>query len=180
MRPEHQSEGGVEAHWMENARIGNRIGRGASFPAYLGLGEWTCMTLALSVRQPFAWAIFQAGMDIENRDWPTRQRGRVLIHAPAIVRQEDYSIFQQACRNPEHWLCQAIAIGGGLPQKSELPRGGIVGEAEIADCVIEHPSPWFTGPYGFVLRNARMLPFKPLSGALRFFDVDECPPDKHA
>jgi hypothetical protein len=155
MRPEHQSEGGVEAHWMEHARIGNRIGRGASFPAYLGLGEWTC-------------------------DWPTRQRGRVLIHAPAIVRQEDYSIFQQACRNPEHWLCQAIAIGGGLPQRSELPRGGIVGEAEIADCVIEHPSPWFTGPYGFVLRNARMLPFKPLSGAIRFFDVDECPPDKHA
>ena len=53
-----------------------------------------------------------------------------------------------------------------------------MGEVEITDCVIEHPSPWFTGPYGFVLRNARMLPFKPLPGALRFFDVDECPPDR--
>jgi hypothetical protein len=77
-------------------------------------------------------------------------------------------------------LCQAIALGGGLPQKSELPRGGIVGEVEIADCVTEHSSPWFTGPYGFVLRNARILPFKPLPGALRFFDVDECSPDGHA
>ena len=131
------------------------------------------MTLALSVHQPFTWAVFHAGMDVENRDWPTQQRGRILIHASAIVRHEDYSIFQRACRDPEHWLCQAIACGGGLPKKEDLPRGGIVGEAEIADCVTEHPSPWFTGPYGFVLRNARALPFRPLTGSLRFFDVDE-------
>lgn len=137
------------------------------------------MTLALSVHQPFAWAIFHARMDIENRDWPTQQRGRVLIHAAAIVRQEDYSIFQRTCRDPAHWLCQAIACGGGLPKKGDLPRGGIVGEAEIADCVTEHPSPWFTGPYGFVLRNARVLPFKPLTGSLRFFDVDEVSLDEH-
>lgn len=136
------------------------------------------MTLALSVRQPFAWAIFHAGMDVENRDWPTQQRGRILIHAPAVVRQEDYAIFQHACRDPEHWLCHTIVRGGGLPQKSELPRGGIVGEAKIIDCVTEHPSPWFTGPHGFVLRHARILPFKPLSGSLRFFDVDECSLDE--
>ena len=50
---------------------------------------------------------------------------------------------------------------------------GIVGEVEITDCVTEHLSPWFTGPYGFLLRNARVLPFEPVSGSLRFFDVDE-------
>jgi hypothetical protein len=137
------------------------------------------MTLALSVRQPFAWAIFHAGMDIENRDWPTQQRGRVLIHAPAIVRQEDYSTFQRACRDPEHWLCHAITCSGGLPAKENLPRGGIVGEVEIADCVTEHPSPWFTGPYGFVLRNAHTLPFEAAPGSLRFFDVEERCQDHH-
>jgi hypothetical protein len=131
------------------------------------------MTLALSVRQPFAWAIFHAGMDVDNRDWPTRQRGRVLIHATATLRQEDYSTFQRACGDPEDWLCQVITSGGGLPDKKDPPRGGIVGEVEIADCVTEHPSLWFTGPYGFVLRNARMLPFEPVSGSLRFFDVDK-------
>ena len=135
------------------------------------------MTLALSVRQPFAWAIFHAGMDVENRYWPTQHRGRVLIHAPAIVRQEDYSIFQRACRSPEHRLCQAIALGGGLPKKTELPRGVIVGQVEIVDCVTEHSSPWFTGPYGFVLRDCCVLPFKPLPGSLRFFDVDALSPD---
>jgi len=131
------------------------------------------MTLALSVRQPFAWAIFHAGMDIDNRDWPTQHRGRVLIHAPAIVRLEDYHAFQRACQTPEHWLCRAILLGGGLPKKEDLPRGGIVGECEITDCVTEHSSPWFTGPYGFVLRNACVRPFMPFSGALRFFDVEE-------
>jgi hypothetical protein len=136
-------------------------------------GIVTCVTVALSVRQPFAWAIFHAGMDVDNRDWPTQQRGRVLIHATATVRQEDYSAFQQACRNPEHWLCQAIMHGGGLPRKEDLPRGEIVGEIEIADCVTDHPFPWFTGPYGFVLRDARAISFNPLPGSLRFFDVDE-------
>jgi hypothetical protein len=132
------------------------------------------MTLALSVRQPFAWAIFYAGMDIENRDWPTQHRGRILIHAPGIVRRDDYAFFEHACRNPEHWLCRAVMFGGGLPKRQDLLKGGIIGEVEIADCVTEHPSPWFAGPYGFMLRSARVLPFEPLPGSLRFFDVDEC------
>ncbi len=131
------------------------------------------MTLALSIRQPFAWAILHAGMDVENRDWPTQHRGRVLIHATATVRQEDFQVFQRACRHPDHWLCRAIALGGGLPKKEDLPRGGIIGEVEIVDCVTEHASPWFTGPYGFVLGHARPLPFTPCPGALRFFDIDE-------
>ena len=31
---------------------------------------------ALSVKQPWAWAIFH-GKDVENRDWPTNVRGPV-------------------------------------------------------------------------------------------------------
>ena len=36
---------------------------------------------ALSIRQPWAHRILREGKDIENRDWPTRYRGPVLIHA---------------------------------------------------------------------------------------------------
>lgn len=32
---------------------------------------------ALSVRQPWAWAIVHAGKDVENRNWPTPHRGRL-------------------------------------------------------------------------------------------------------
>jgi hypothetical protein len=35
---------------------------------------------ALTVRQPWAWAIFH-GKPVENRSWATKYRGDLLIHA---------------------------------------------------------------------------------------------------
>jgi hypothetical protein len=45
---------------------------------------------ALSIRQPWAWLILHAGKDIENRDWPTRFRGRFLIHAAKGMTRDEY------------------------------------------------------------------------------------------
>ena len=53
-----------------------------------------------------------------------------------------------------------------------LPRGGVVGSVEIVNCVTASNSRWFSGKYGFVLRDPRPLPFTPWSGLLGFFDVD--------
>jgi ASCH domain len=36
---------------------------------------------APSIRQRWAWLIVNGHKDIENRAWPTKFRGRVLIHA---------------------------------------------------------------------------------------------------
>ncbi len=36
---------------------------------------------ALSIMQPWAWLIVNGHKDIENRNWPTRFRGPVYIHA---------------------------------------------------------------------------------------------------
>ena len=38
---------------------------------------------ALSVRQPWAWAILHAGKTVENRSYPTGYRGLVAVHASA-------------------------------------------------------------------------------------------------
>ncbi len=51
--------------------------------------------LALSVRQPWAWAIIYASKDIENRSWQAvnhglRQRGRIAIHASKGMTREEY------------------------------------------------------------------------------------------
>lgn len=59
--------------------------------------------------------------------------------------------------------------GVELPPYEQLERGGIVGVAEIVDCVNRSESPWFFGEYGFVLRNAKPLPFHECKGALGFF-----------
>lgn len=57
------------------------------------------------------------------------------------------------------------------PPAGGMLRGGIVGSVEIVDCVRWCDSPWFGGPWGFVLRDPRPLPFYSCRGALRFFDA---------
>lgn len=124
---------------------------------------------AISIRQPWVWAILFAGKDIENRDWPTRYRGPILIHASKGMTRYEY----EACLATCHRISETHPFPPGLamPGFDELQRGGIVGQVEIVDCVSESPSPWFFGRYGFVLRNPKLLPFRPLKGALGLFDV---------
>ena len=114
---------------------------------------------ALSIRQPWAWLIVNGHKDIENRDWTTKVRGRVLIHASKGMTRDEYAFA----------FVHAEEQGVKIPAFGDLERGGIVGEAEIVDCVEDHPSPWFFGDYGFVLREAKPLPFRPCKGMLGFF-----------
>lgn len=128
------------------------------------------MMKALSVRQPWAWLIIFAGKDIENRDWSTTQRGRVLVHAAKGMTLAEY-------RNGIDTLGEAkmagYAAGVTLPMPEDLERGGIVGSVDIVDCVRSSTSPWFFGENGFVLRNPQPLPFRPLRGMLGFFGVPD-------
>lgn len=116
--------------------------------------------LCLSVRQPWAWLIVNGWKNIENRDWPTRVRGRVLIHASKTMTRGDY----EACR-----IFMGAFTSLPLPKFEDLERGGIVGETVILDCVTRHESEWFCGPFGFVLDESNPLPFMPCLGKLGFF-----------
>ena len=115
---------------------------------------------ALSIRQPWAWLIVNGYKDIENRSWQTKYRGPFFVHAGMKVEKEAYD-----------------QVGGRvniqLPPPSEIERGGIVGQSTILDCVENHASPWFFGPYGFVLDKSKPLPFRPMRGRLGFFPVNE-------
>lgn len=127
---------------------------------------------AISIRQPWAWAILHAGKDIENRDWPTKVRGTVLIHASKGMTKDEYSSFVDTCRAAR----QADDRVKGyihIPDFDELQRGGIVGQVEITGCAVASMSPWFFGRYGFVLRDPKPLPFRPFKGALGFFEVPD-------
>lgn len=42
---------------------------------------------ALTVRQPWAWAIVFGGKDVENRTWLPKYRGPLAIHAAAAASQ---------------------------------------------------------------------------------------------
>ena len=127
---------------------------------------------ALSIRQPWAWAILHAGKDIENRDWRCKVRGRVLVHASKGMTFNEYD----GALNFMHGVSETYPFPKGLtlPRASALTRGALVGSVEIVDCVSASSSPWFMGTFGFVLRDPvafkQPIPFK---GALAFFDVPD-------
>lgn len=120
---------------------------------------------AISIRQPWAWLIVNGYKDIENRSWRTKYRGPVLIHASQGVKSIEYV---RASNLIHHKL---LGHGIPLPPIDQLQTGGIVGIATITDCVEESDSPWFFGEKGFVLANAKTLPFIPMKGKLSFFET---------
>lgn len=126
---------------------------------------------AISIRQPWAWAIVHAGKDIENRDWYCRYRGPLIIHAAKGMTRDEYEDCLACC----HAISRKhpFAEGLHLPSFEMLQRGGIIGLVDMVDCVSESASPWFFGKYGFVLRNPRSVEFVPFKGALGIFDVPE-------
>lgn len=133
------------------------------------IGELTPdQTKALAVRQPWAWLIVNGFKDIENRTRRCHYRGRVRIHASKEMTRSDYEaaeIFAASCDIVD------------LPpfDSAELKRGGIVGEVEIVNCHDSSDSPWFFGPFGWQLANAKPLPFQPCKGKLGFFTPDLTP-----
>jgi hypothetical protein len=118
---------------------------------------------ALSIMQPWAWLIVNRHKAIENRDWPTRFRGPVAIHAGKKV---DLPAAMEVT-NGIHPVTGEISA---IEAPDRWQTGGIVGVADIVDCVTSAVSPWFVGRYGFVLANQRPVDFIPVRGELGFFD----------
>lgn len=117
---------------------------------------------ALSIRQPWAWAILNAGKRIENRPRRFHFRGAICLHASSYLNARDYSqaedfITGQSPRWPPEMLSASNI------------RGGIIGTAVITDCIEESEDPWFFGPFGLVLEDVQPVPFIPVKGALGLF-----------
>lgn len=125
---------------------------------------------ALSINQPWAWAIVNNWKGVENRDWDTRYRGEFLIHAGKKFDDDGYEFIKRML--PDFVI----------PTKGEFKEmmGGIVGKATLINTVhikdehllTEKDKPWFFGKYGFILDNTEPCDLKPCKGALGFFDPD--------
>eukprot|EP00752_Nemacystus_decipiens_P015335 g13668.t1 len=79
--------------------------------------------------------------DVENRDWATRHRGPLLIHAGRTYDADAEGFIEGAS-------------GVAVPRtQSAGPAGALIGAARLVECVTSHPGPWFFGRYGFVLED---------------------------
>jgi hypothetical protein len=115
---------------------------------------------AISIKQPWAWAILHAGKDVENRSHNKFKNlsGRVLIHASKSIDPEGRTF---------------IAKHFDIIVPSDLPRGGIVGSIEVTGFTTSSKSLWFFGPYALTLWDPKPCEFIPYKGALGIFHVND-------
>ena len=114
---------------------------------------------ALSIRQPWVWAILNAGKRIENRPRRFNYRGPICLHASMTMGRDEISSYR--------WCAGDVAAWHSA--KAFAREVLIIGTAEIVDCIEQSDDPWFFGPFGLVLKNVQPVPFIPVKGALGLF-----------
>lgn len=96
---------------------------------------------ALTIRQPWAWAICLGHKRVENRTWRAPVGERIAIHSG-------------------RWDGEAalvIARRHRLAVPRDFPTGAIVATAVVISIVEQSDDPWFLGPLGWVLDDVRPL-----------------------
>ncbi len=156
---------------------------------------------AISIKQPYAQLIVEGIKDIENRTFKTHYRGKIYIHSSGKWhdRLKTNSLFtkeqwldlvnksSQRQNNLYRYIEQNVAT-------MKLETSAIIGEVEIIDCVVNHPSIWAekspktlidssgayfiskeTAIYNWVLANPVLYdkPILNVKGKLSFWDIDK-------
>jgi len=129
---------------------------------------------ALSVKQPWCWAILNHYKDIEIRTWNTKFRGYIALHAGKKIDHNDYILLKEGMDVP-------------LPLESTLETGKILGYAYLLDVIHydeykrfydhqerhKNKSSWWNGKQkGFVLQDVTKIKPIDYKGQLSLFNVD--------
>ncbi len=116
---------------------------------------------ALSIRPPWSSLIVIGEKPVENRSWPTRYRGPCVIHASKTWDAEG-----------ARYLRENMRIH--VPPMGDHTFGALIGLADLCDCVQDHPSRFFFGPFGFVFQEPIVfecpIPWRGMQG---LFDVPD-------
>ena len=133
----------------------------------------------ITIKQPWASLICQGIKDIENRTWPTKYRGRVLVHAAA----KSWGWSQVLSYISDEMAWELHKNEASRRWLEGLDTGAIIGSVEIVDCIMNHPSIWAEKSdedllgwrkkptYNWVLAHPIRFPEPiPIKGRLSFWD----------
>lgn len=117
---------------------------------------------AISIRQPWAWAVIHASKDVENRSWRTAHRGDLLVHASSKIDRDAWE-----------WIYRRTGIL--VPPIEQLERGAVIGIVRLVDVREnrETDSRWrMNDRYCWLLDQPRALARPiPLAGKQQVFEV---------
>ena len=132
---------------------------------------------ALSVRQPWAWAIVQGYKTVENRSWLTQYRGPILIHAAKAPSRVSLceSVLDLLMLSRHTYPEMDIPDPDVTP--NAMAFGSFVGTVEVVDMLTmsdprAHASPYYQGGTAWLLGNAKAFDRPiPFAGRQGLFDV---------
>lgn len=115
---------------------------------------------ALTIHQPWAWAIAEGLKTIENRTWKAERvlGTRIAIHA-AVRPPESFDALRMAM------LPKSLVNRDLLIEQCKAQAGRVVATAVVETFIVQHrkrftpraptaaEAPWFVGPIGWVLRD---------------------------
>lgn len=137
--------------------------------------------LALTVLQPWAWALAKGLKPVENRTWapPVALAGRYLaIHAGKRIDEEGTSSFRTIIREPAVRTRLEAVHGTGELTLAMMPTGAIVAVGRLVGMVTREEqlppdaAPWFCGPVGWLFADVREIePAVPCRGAQKLWTV---------
>jgi len=134
---------------------------------HLGIPVEQAPVWAISVRQPWAWAIAEGGKNIENRVWRSFVSGWAFLH----VAKFDTAGYWEAMK--ERILRTSPRLEMIYPHRNMLKRGGVIGAIKVSPSIhnsSQSDNPWaFLNEWGIPISEFRRLPFLPCKGQLRWF-----------
>lgn len=116
---------------------------------------------ALSVRQPWAFALIAGVKDIENRTWASSHRGLLIIHA---AKKRDAKMEAAVIAK----VAQVSHVSRDRVEDfyNELVQwNGFIGAVHVHGMLRKSESPWFEGPVGWGVHRAEM--FTPVAASGR-------------
>lgn len=123
---------------------------------------------ALTIHQPWAWAIAEGLKTIENRSWKAERiiGGRIAIHAAVKPMAVEDMEFVLNTAGLSRLTVDVDAIKASM--------GRVVATAVVETFIVQHrkrftpraptelEAPWFVGPIGWVLRDVERIPNSPV------------------
>lgn len=98
--------------------------------------------MTLSIKQPWADLIVTGIKNIENRTWKTKHRGKIYVHASGKSAGRFGQLLTQDQKDYFHDHPESCRFAMQIALNRPFTTSAIIGEVDIVDCVINHPSIW--------------------------------------